>query len=47
VPWQYDGVRPALGVAPLLGSDTDPVLGELLHLSPREIDDLRGRGALQ
>jgi crotonobetainyl-CoA:carnitine CoA-transferase CaiB-like acyl-CoA transferase len=47
VPWQYDGVRPALGVAPLLGSDTQLVLSELLQLSPEEIEDLRGRGALQ
>jgi crotonobetainyl-CoA:carnitine CoA-transferase CaiB-like acyl-CoA transferase len=47
VPWRYDGVRPALGVAPLLGSDTQQVLSELLHLSPQEIEDLRVRGALQ
>lgn len=46
VPWVYDGKRPDLGVAPVLGSDTESVMRQL-GISPAEISRLREGGVLR
>jgi crotonobetainyl-CoA:carnitine CoA-transferase CaiB-like acyl-CoA transferase len=42
VPWRFGGVRPAVvAPAPLLGSSTEPVLGELLNMPADEVRRLQ------
>lgn len=45
VPWFYDGERPWLGVAPLLGEHTTEVL-ELIGIESARVDALRSEGVL-
>lgn len=46
VPWLYDGKRPQLGHAPLLGDRTAQVLTEIAGLSHEEVEALRSDGVL-
>lgn len=47
LPWRLDGALPALsGPGPVLGADTDVVLGSRLGLSPDRLAELRASGAL-
>jgi crotonobetainyl-CoA:carnitine CoA-transferase CaiB-like acyl-CoA transferase len=46
VPWSYDGVRPELRHAPLLGDRTDAALAELAGLGPAELQALRAERVL-
>jgi crotonobetainyl-CoA:carnitine CoA-transferase CaiB-like acyl-CoA transferase len=46
VPWLYDGERPQLGHAPLLGDRTAQVLTEVAKLSHEEVEALRLDGVL-
>ena len=46
-PLRFDGFDdPDIGCPPLLGADTDAVLGEELGFSPAELDALREEGVL-
>jgi crotonobetainyl-CoA:carnitine CoA-transferase CaiB-like acyl-CoA transferase len=47
VPWIIDGQRPSLGAAPVLGSDTEGVLLDVLAMTPPEIESLRAAGVLR
>lgn len=47
VPWVYDGSRPPLGAAPVLGSDTESVMQQVLGISSAEISRLRESGVLR
>ena len=47
VPWVYDGVRPALGAAPVLGSDTAAVMSSVLGMPDSEIRRLQDEGVLR
>jgi crotonobetainyl-CoA:carnitine CoA-transferase CaiB-like acyl-CoA transferase len=46
VPWRYDGGRPELRHAPLLGAHTDEVLREWAGFGPGQADELRETGVL-
>jgi crotonobetainyl-CoA:carnitine CoA-transferase CaiB-like acyl-CoA transferase len=46
VPWLYDGARPSLRHAPLLGDSTDAVMTELGRLSSTELEALRAEKVL-
>jgi crotonobetainyl-CoA:carnitine CoA-transferase CaiB-like acyl-CoA transferase len=46
VPWLYDGARPPLGVAPLLGDASNEVLAGLAGLEHKHVEDLRHEGVL-
>jgi crotonobetainyl-CoA:carnitine CoA-transferase CaiB-like acyl-CoA transferase len=46
VPWSYDGVRPELRHAPLLGDRTDAALAELAGVGPAELQALRAEKVL-
>jgi crotonobetainyl-CoA:carnitine CoA-transferase CaiB-like acyl-CoA transferase len=46
VAWLYDGVRPSLAHAPLLGEGTREVLERLTHLTANEIEALEEAGVL-
>ena len=46
VPWLYDGTRPKLRHAPLLGNQTDVVMTEIAHLSSHELASLREQKVL-
>jgi crotonobetainyl-CoA:carnitine CoA-transferase CaiB-like acyl-CoA transferase len=46
VPWSYDGVRPRLKHAPLLGDRTEAVMTKLARLSAEEFRDLRAEKVL-
>jgi crotonobetainyl-CoA:carnitine CoA-transferase CaiB-like acyl-CoA transferase len=46
VPWLYDGTRPKLRHAPLLGNQTDVVMTEIAHLSAHELASLREQKVL-
>jgi crotonobetainyl-CoA:carnitine CoA-transferase CaiB-like acyl-CoA transferase len=45
-PVRFDGAPPPINPAPLLGEHTTEVLGEWLHLSRSEIENLREEGVL-
>ena len=47
VPWTYEGVRPTLGAAPVLGSHTEVVMAELLDMPAEEYRRLRDGGVLR
>jgi crotonobetainyl-CoA:carnitine CoA-transferase CaiB-like acyl-CoA transferase len=46
VPWTFDGLRPPLGHAPVLGSDTDAALRGLIGLTEIDVSRLRESGVL-
>ncbi len=46
VPWLFDGRRPHLGAAPVLGSHTEAAMRDIVGLSPGEIARLRASGVL-
>jgi len=46
VPWLYNGERPTVDHAPLLGDSTDEVLGRVAGVGRNEIETLRTEGAL-
>ena len=46
VPWLFDGRRPYLGAAPVLGSHTEVAMRDLLGLPAEEIARLRAAGVL-
>jgi len=46
VPWLYDGARPTLAHAPLLGEGTREILGELAGLSEARLESLARDGVL-
>lgn len=45
-PWQYDGLRPRLRHAPLLGDSTDEVLRDVAGIGRSELETLHAAGAL-
>lgn len=48
VPWKVEAHGfPAVAAAPLLGADTDAVLGEVLGLTDSDLADLRGRQVIE